>query len=140
MDHSHNPNTNTNTMSRNEVTPSDTLDVASNRADMGGSESFQLHGGGTLVCDNCLGKCIDKAFLGNFIRPLFVGGDAEHIKEGLIAFVTSAGVVSALLIGISSPQAFSVEAYDWMSTLNVICWYISTWTSMWSVVISTILG
>ena len=95
---------------------------------------------GTLVCDNCFGQLVDQIFLGNIIRPLFLKGDSDQIKDGLINFVTSAGVVSALMISISTGQAFSVQAYDWMSTINVICWYLATWMSMWSVVVSTILG
>lgn len=74
------------------------------------------------------------------IRPLFKFGDEEKIKDGLINFVTSAGVVSALLIGISSGQAFSVSAYDFMSSICVFAWYFSTWMSMWCVVLSTGLG
>ena len=102
--------------------------------------SFEEHGGGKLICNNCFGHMVDKIMLGNIIRPLFMKGDAQQIKDGLINFVTSAGVVSALFISISSGQAFSVEAIDWVSTINVLCWYISTWLSMWSVVVSTLLG
>ena len=71
---------------------------------------------------------------------MFKFGDEEKIKDGLINFVTSAGVVSALLIGISSNQAFSVSAYDFMSSICVFAWYFSTWMSMWCVVLSTGLG
>ena len=74
------------------------------------------------------------------IRPLFKFGDEEKIKDGLINFVTSAGVVSALLIGISSNQAFGVTPYDFMSSICVFAWYLSTWMSMWCVVLSTGLG
>ena len=94
------------------------------------TSSYEEHGGGKLMCDNCIGQLIDTLFLGNIIRPLFVKGDSTQIKEGLINFVTSAGVVSALMISISSGQAFTVEAYDWMSTINVVCWYVATWMSM----------
>ena len=71
---------------------------------------------------------------------MFKFGDEEKIKDGLINFVTSAGVVSALLIGISSNQAFGVSPYDFMSSICVFAWYLSTWMSMWCVVLSTGLG
>jgi len=93
-----------------------------------------------VPCDNCCGNMFDRLFLGNIMRPLFEQGDPQQVKDGLINFVTSSGVVSALFISISIEYAFGVEATNWASTLMAFMWYLSTFLSMWCVVVSTILG
>ena len=93
-----------------------------------------------VPCDNCCGNMFDRLFLGNIMRPLFEQGDPQQVKDGLINFVTSSGVVSALFISISIEYAFGVEATNWASSLMAFMWYLSTFLSMWCVVVSTILG
>ena len=93
-----------------------------------------------VPCDNCCGNAVDRLFLGNIMRPLFEQGNQQQVKDGLINFVTSSGVVSALFISISIEYSFGIAATDWVSTLMATMWYLSTYLSMWCVVVSTILG
>jgi len=88
----------------------------------------------------CLFGCLDKIFLGHFVRPLFNGkNDAGTIRDGLTNTVVTAGVVGALVFSLTLEAAMNStpDGYFYATTAS-FCWYASSGNACWSIISSTL--
>jgi hypothetical protein len=88
----------------------------------------------------CMLGCLDKIFLGHFVRPLFNGNnDAGTIRDGLTNTVVTAGVVGALVFSLTLEAAMnSTPNGNFYATTASFCWYASSGNACWSILSSTL--
>ena len=88
---------------------------------------------------SCISSCIDKMFLGHFVRPLFSKeNDPTTVRDGLTNTVTTAGVVAALVLSmVLEPAMSSTTETNWAIAAS-LCWYSAAFAAGSSVCVSTL--
>ena len=88
----------------------------------------------------CVGACLDKIFMGHYVRPLFhKGNNPAAVRDALTNTVVTAGVVGALVFSMTVEAAVNSQPDGrFYTTTASFCWYGASGTACWAIITSTL--